>query len=487
MYSLLLLVATSAALWAQQSFSTFPVTIEKGDYDDREAVFIPNEDKSAGLFVSDNNTMHFILLGSDGKPQQELKEPMPSNFSGLKRAGVGTLDGEYFCYFLLNNKKVFVFKANTTTKKLSYTPFPFNGSSILFVAAGKGYSYIVTSSENLKDEFTIYKYTSFTEPKIIKVKTTEIDFYKAFSINSSKAIDQVAVLPMNSTAHFDQTHAATKCYHDADQLILTYDAIDGDTKVLTISDKGEVTQRNIKSTVLADKKAIAKSLLFKNVLWQLSIASNQFIINGTNLESNTVVYESQKDDNFDTDAFLESSYTFRSGYNRERKSNSKTELIKSFQRADLSGIGIVESNTGKLLLVAGAINKNNLSDPSIENAEAVQTSSVNMVVIMERHYHDLHLPSYSSYQQSLMSFKKEIWVYNVWSLSPDGSSINKAMPEDVPAVEECLDFYFRDPQNNTAPAVWKQGDAYLFGYYSTKNHSYMLYQMSAKKSDFNKR
>lgn len=486
-YSFFCLLASSSLLYAQQTLSSFPTSIEKGDYDDREALFIPAENKTAGLFLSDNNTMHFLMLGSDGQPTMEAKENMPSNFSSLKRAGAGTLGDDYVCYFVQGNKKVFVFKANPTSKSLTYLQLPFNGSSILFVAAGKGYAYIATPSEGLKNEFTVYKYTNLSEPQVIKVKTTEVDFFKAYSINTGKAIEQIAVVPLNETAHFNKTFASTKCYHNADQLMITSDLNDGETKLLTISGSGEVNQRSVKSTVLADKKAIAKSFLFKNVLWQLSIASNQLIINATDIASNTVVYESQKDDAFDTEAYLESSYTFRSGYNRERKSTSKADLIKTFQRADWAGIGVLESNGGKLLLVAGAVSRNNLSDPSIENAEMTQTSSVNMTVIMERSFSDLHLPSYSAYQQSLLSFKKEIWVYNVWALAADASSISKAMPEEVPAVEESLDLYYRDPQNNSAPAVWKQDNNYLFGIYSTKNRNYSIYTISGKKSEFNRR
>ncbi len=486
-YSFLFMLGASSILHAQQTLSSFPASIEKGDYDDREAIFIPAENKTSGLFLSDNHTMHFFLLGSDGQPTLEAKENMPSNFSSLKRAGAGTLSDEYICYFVQGNKKVFVFKGNTTNKTLNYLQLPFSGNNILFVAAGKGYAYIATPSEGLKNEFTVYKYTTLSEPQVIKVKTTAPDFFKAYAINTSKAIEQIAVLPMNETAHFNKTYATTKCYHDANQLVITSDAGNGETKILTLNGTGEINEHSIQSTVLSDKKAIAKSFLFKNTLWQLSIASNQLNINATDLVNNAVVYESQKDDAFDSEAYLESSYTFRSGYNRERKSTSKADLVKTFQRADWAGIGMIESNSGKLLLVTGAVSKNNLSDPSIENAEMTQTSSVNMTVIMERSFSDLHLPSYSSFQQSLLSFKKEIWVYNVWVLDADATSINKAMPEEVPAIEEALDLYYRDPQNHTAPAVWKQDNNYLFGFYSTKSRTYSIYPISGKKSEFNRR
>lgn len=486
--TLLLLFSVCYTAYAQQEFSSFPIAIEKAEYDDREALFIPSHDNTTGMFVSDDSKMHFLMLGEDGQPLMDKTENMPSNYGSLKRAGAGTLGGDYMCYFLQTNKKVFAFKANATTKSLVYAQLPFNGNTILLLAAGKEFAYVVTTSDNSKDELMLYKYTSFTEPEALKIKTNEADFYKAFSINSSKSTEEIAVLPLNSTAHFDKTQATAKCYFDENKLIITSDEKDGNTKILTISSAdGSSTLSTIKTNIITDKKTITKSVLFKNTLWQLVVTQTQFVISGTDIANNTLVYTSEKDERFDTEAYIESSYTFRSGYSRERKSTSKTSLIKTFQRSDISGIGIVESNNGKLLLVTGAINKNNLSDPSIENSEIVQTSSVNMIVIMERAFSDLHIPSYSSYQQSLLSFKKEIWMYNTWQLTPAGTSITRAMPEDLPALEEGLDMYFRDPQNHTAPAVWKQGDKFLFGYYNSKSHLYSLYAIAGRKSESNRR
>ncbi|MDB5258301.1 MAG: hypothetical protein JWM14_2996 [Chitinophagaceae bacterium] len=481
-YSSLLFFSTCTLLFAQQTFSSFPVAIDKAEYDDREAVFVTDENDETGVFLSDNNVIHFIKLDENGAPVEDLKQSMPLNYSSLKRAGVGTLGGSFFCYFTQGNKKIMVLQADLTAKKISYTPFPLPNDKdpILFVGAAAGYLYVVTSSGDVKNELTVYQYTAPSDPKVIKVKTQDADLYKTLSINTNKAIDQIAALPLNSTAHFTQTAQALKAYHDIDNLILTYDASEGETRILKALDESPKIIV-VKSEQATEKKSVFKSILYNDKLYQLTVSAKGILVKGTKLSDVSSIAESPVIPDF----YMESSYSARIGYSRERKAATEADLIKSFNRADFAGLGLLESSNGKLLLVAGLINKNNIADPSLDNTDSEQKGTLSVNMIMERNYPDLHLPSYTADQNALLKFKKEIWVYTYWTLDAETGNLSKALPEDVPALDESLDLFYRDPLNNVAPAVWKKDKTYLFGFYSSKNQLYTLYKIGGKPAGGN--
>lgn len=481
-YSSLLFLSSCTLLFAQQTFSSFPVAIDKAEYDDREAVFVTDENQETGVFLSDNSVIHFVKLDETGAPVVDLKENMPLNYSSLKRAGVGTLGGSFLCYLVQGNKKISVLQADVTAKKITYTPFPLPSDKdpILFVGAGAGYLYVVTASGDVKNELTVYKYTALTDPKVIKVKTQEADLYKTLSINNGKAIEQIAVLPLNAPAHFTQTGQATKAYHDVDNLILTYDASEGETRVLKALDENPKIIV-VKTEQATEKKSVFKSMLYNNQLYQLTVSLKGLGIKSTDL--NTLVTQDQTPT--EPDFYIESSYSNRIGYNRERKAATTADLVKSFNRSDLAGLGLLESSNGKLLLVAGLTNKNNISDPVLENSDSDQKGGLSVNMVMERNYPDLHLPSYAADQNALLKFKKEIWVYTYWTLDESSNKLAKALPEDVPALDEALDLYYRDPLNNVAPAVWKQDKTYLFGFYASKNQAYTLYKIGGKPAGGN--
>jgi hypothetical protein len=481
-YSSLLFFSTCTLLFAQQTFSSFPVAIDKAEYDDREAVFVTDENDETGVFISDNNVVHFIKLDENGASVEDLKQSMPLNYNSLKRAGVGTLSGSFFCYFTQGNKKIMVLQADLTAKKISYTPFPLPNDKdpILFLGAGPGYLYVVTSSGDVKNELTVYKYTTPADPKIIKVKTQDADLYKTLSINSNKAIEQIAALPLNTTAHFTQAAQPVKAYHDIDNLILTYDASEGETRVLKVLEENPKVVV-VKSEQATEKKSVFKSILYNDKLYQLTVSTKGIVVKGTKLSDLSAVGESPVVPDF----YMESSYSARIGYSRERKAASEPDLVKSFNRADIAGLGLLESSNGKLLLVAGLTNKNNITDPVLENSDTDQKGGLSVNMIMERNYPDLHLPSYTTDQNALLKFKKEIWVYTYWTLDAETGNLSKALPEDVPALDESLDLFYRDPLNNVAPAVWKQGKTYLFGFYSSKNQTYSLYKIGGKPAGGN--
>lgn len=481
-YSSLLFLVTSTLLFAQQTFSSFPVAIDKAEYDDREAVFVTDQNDETGVFLSDNSVVHFIKLDENGTLVDDLKQSMPLNYSSLKRAGVGTLGGSFFCYFTQGNKKIMVVQADVNSKKITYTPFPLPSDKdpIVCVAAGAGYLYVVTSSGDAKNELTVYKYTAPSDPKTIKIKTQDADLYKALSINANKALEQIAVLPVNKTAHFTQAAMPLKAYHDIDQLILTYDASEGETRVLKVFDENPKIVV-VKSENATEKKSVFKSILYNDKLYQLTVSAKGIVLKGTKLSDLSSLGESPVVPDF----YLESSYSGRIGYNRERKGATESDLIKSFNRSDLAGLGLLESSNGKLLLVAGLTNKNNISDPVLENSDTDQKGGLSVNMIMERNYPDLHLPSYATDQNALLKFKKEIWVYTYWTLDENTGALSKALPEDVPALDESLDLFYRDPLNNVAPAVWMQGKTYLFGFYNSKNQTYTLYKIGGKAAGGN--
>jgi len=481
-YSSLLVLITCTLLSAQQTYSSFPVAIDKAEYDDREAVFVTDENDETGIFLSDNSVVHFIKLDENGALVEDLKQNMPLNYSSLKRAGVGTLSGSFFCYFTQGNKKIMVLQADLTSKKITYTPFPLpsDASPILFVGAGAGYLYVVTASGDAKNELTVYKYTSPSDPKTIKIKTQDADLYKTLSINTNKALEQIAALPLNKSAHFTQTAQAVKAYHDIDHLILTYDASEGETRVLKVLDENPKIVV-VKSEQATEKKSVFKSILYNDKLYQLTVSAKGILVKGTKLSDLSSTGESPAVPDF----YLESSYSGRIGYNRERKAATETDLIKSFNRSDLAGLGLLESSNGKLLLVAGLTNKNNISDPVLENSDTEQKGGLSVNMIMERNYPDLHLPSYTTDQNALQKFKKEIWVYTYWTLDAETGNLSKALPEDVPALDESLDLFYRDPLNNVAPAVCMQGKNYLLGFYNSKNQTYSLYKIGGKAAGGN--
>ena len=481
-YSSLLFLSSISLLSAQQTFSSFPVAIDKAEYDDREAVFVSDENKETGVYISDNNIIHFIKLDENGSPLEDLKQNMPLNYNSLKRAGVGTLSGNFFCYFVQGNKKIMVVQADVSAKKITYTPFPLpsDAAPILFIGSGAGYLYVVTSSGDQKNEIVVYKYTSPSEPKTIKVKTQDADLYKMLSINSNKAVEQIAAVPLNTPAHFTQTGLSLKAYHDMDNLILTYDAPEGETRVLKLLDENPKIAV-VKSENATEKKSVFKSILFNNKLYQLTVSSKGLGVKSTDI--NTLITEDEMP--AEPDFYIESSYSNRIGYNRERKGATTVDLVKSFNRSDLAGLGILESSNGKLLLVAGLINKNNISDPVLENSDTDQKGGLSVNMVMERNYPDLHLPSYTVDQNALLKFKKEIWVYTYWTLDEASHKLSKSLPEDVPALDESLDLFYRDPLNNVAPAVWKQDKTYLFGFYSSKNQTYNLYKIGGKPAGGN--
>jgi hypothetical protein len=482
LYSSLLLFIACSALLAQQTFSSFPVAIDKAEYDDREAVFVTDENQETGLFISDNNTAYFIKLDESGAPVETLKQNMPLNYNSLKRAGVGTLGGSFFCYFLQGNKKMTALQADLGSKKLTYTPFslPNDKDPILFIGTGAGYLYVVTASGDVKNECTIYTYTAPSAPKITKVKIQEADLYKSLGISSNKAIEQIAVLTLNTQAHFTQTAQPTKAYHDAEHLMLTFDAPEGETRVLNLVE--EMPKIIIvKSESAAEKKSVFKSILFNNQLHQLTVSAKGLSVKTTDLST----LKTQTEIPVEPDFYMESSYSNRIGYNKERKASTTADLVKSFQRSDLAGLGILESSNEKILLVAGLTNKNNISDPVLENSDTEQKGGLSVNMVMERNYADLHLPSYAADQQALLKFKKEIWVYTYWVVDEISHQLSKALPEDVSALDESLDLFYRDPLNNVAPAVWKQGKMYLFGFYSSKNQNYSLYKIGGKAASGN--
>jgi hypothetical protein len=481
-YSSLLFLSSVTLLFAQQTFSSFPVAIDKAEYDDREAVFVSDENKETGVFISDNNVIHFIKLDESGSPVEDLKQNMPLNYNSLKRAGVGTLSGSFFCYFTQGNKKITVLQADVSAKKITYTPFPLPSDKdpILFVAAGAGYLYVVTSSGDQKNEIVVYKYTSPSEPKTIKVKTQDADLYKTLSINNNKALEQIAALPLNTPAHFTQTGLSLKAYHDLNNLILTYDAPEGETRVLKLLEENPKIIV-VKSENATEKKSVFKSILFNNQLYQLTVSAKGLGIKSTDINTLTTEDETPAEPDF----YIESSYSNRIGYNRERKGATTADLVKSFNRSDLAGLGILESSNGKFLLVAGLTNKNSISDPVLENSDTDQKGGLSVNMVMERNYPDLHLPSYTADQNALLKFKKEIWVYTYWTLDEASHKLSKSLPEDVPALDESLDLFYRDPLNNVAPAVWKQDKTYLFGFYSSKNQTFSLYKIGGKPAGGN--
>ncbi|MDB5273497.1 MAG: hypothetical protein JWO58_1864 [Chitinophagaceae bacterium] len=483
-YSVLLTLCTSTLLYAQQTFSTFPVAIDKAEYDDREAVFVSDENGQEGIFLSDNNVFHFLQLDEKGMPVFDLKQNMPLNYVSLKRAGVGTLNGYYLCYLAQGNKKISVLQADVNNKSLTYSSFPFVAEKepILFIAAGAGYAYVVTSSGELKNELTLYKYITLGQPVVTKVKTQEADIYKSLGISPNKAMEQIAVFPLNKSVHFTQAGQATKAYHSTDQLILSYDAPEGETRLLTITDANPKLV-TIRPEQTADKKSVFRSILFNDHLYQLTVTSKSLTIGSTDLTGETMT-PAMMGPQLESDFYFESSYSARIGYNRERKGATKVELIKSFGRSDIAGLGIMESNNGKLLLVAGLANKNSIADPTVDGGDNEQKGQLNVNMNLERNYSDLHLPSYASDQNALLRFKKEIWVYTYWTLGND-AALSKALPEDIIALDESLDLFYRDPLNNVAPAVWKQDETYLFGFYSSKNQNYNLYKISGKQAGGN--
>ncbi len=158
-YSFLLALCTSTLLYAQQTFSSFPVAIDKAEYDDREAVFVSDENGQEGIFISDNNVFHFMQMDEKGTPVFDLKQNMPLNYVSLKRAGVGTLNGYYLCYLTQGNKKISVLQADVNNRNLTYSSFPFVAEKdpILFIASGAGYVYVVTSAGEYKNGLNIYK------------------------------------------------------------------------------------------------------------------------------------------------------------------------------------------------------------------------------------------------------------------------------------------------------------------------------------------
>lgn len=476
-YSSLLFLSSLTVLFAQQTFSSFPISVDKAEYDDREAVFVSDTDGESGVFLSDNNLIHFIKLDENGNLETDLKHNMPLNYNGLKRAGVGTLNGNFFCYLTQGNKKIFAYQADISNRKLTYSAFPLSNDKdpILFVAAGAGYLYIVTSSGDVKNELTVYKYTTPSEPQTFKIKTQELDIYKSLSINSNKAIEQIAVLPLNSSVHFTQSAQPVKAYHSIDQLIITYDTPDGETRLLKVLEDNPKIDV-IKQEQPLDKKSLFKSILYNNQLYQLIVSSKGIVVKTINTQDYSIESESPVVPDF----YIESSYSTRIGYNRERKGASEAELIKSFNRADFTGLGILESSNGKKLLVAGLGNKNNIADPSLDNSDNDQRGTLSVNMIMERNYTDLHLPSYSADQNALLKFKKEIWVYTYWTLNETTGNLSKSFPEDVTALDESLDIFYRDPINNVAPAVWKQKGNFLFGFYNSKNQTYTLYKIGGK-------
>ena len=482
-YSLLLFLGTSSLLCAQQTFSSFPISIDKSDYDDRESVFLSDDNQGTGVFISDQSAVNFVKLDENGEASFTLKQNIPENNSSLKRAGIGMLNDNYICYLLQGNKKIHMLQADAKNKTFTYTPFPFVGEKdpILFIASGIGYLYVVTSSGDVKNQLTVYKYTSFASPVVTKVKTEDPDLYKALSINTSKATDQIAVMPLHASMHFTQTAIATKAYHNADQLILTYDAPEGEVRVLKLTD--ENPKIITISSGEADKKSVFRSLLSKDQVFMLTVTARNITIKSGNLNDQQVTDLTSQ---LEPDFCFESSYSKRIGYNRERKATSKQELIKAFSRSDLAGLGILETSNGKTVLVAGLTNKNNISDPSMEgNDDDQQKGQLNMSMTLERNYYELHLPSYATDQNALVKFKKEIWVYTYWTLDETTGKISKAFPEDVIALDESLDLLYRDPINNAAPAVWKQNKNYVFGFYNAKNQNYTLYKIGGKPAGGN--
>jgi hypothetical protein len=484
-YSLLLSLGTITLLFAQQTFSSFPVAIDKAEYDDREAVFVTSEDNESGVFLSDNNVAHFIKLNAKGEPEFDVKQNMPLNYGSIKRAGVGTLGNNYFCYFLQGNKKIMAFQVDATAKAFNYISFPFTADKdpILFIASGPGYLYVVTSSGENKNECVVYKYTTLNNPKISKVAVSNADLYKSLGITPNKSTEQTAVFPLNRSVQFAQTASAAKVYHDTEHLIISYDAPEYETRILDLTAENPALI-SIKSIPVADKKSVFRSILFQDHLFQLTVSVEGVKIKNTDLSN--PASEVVNDASLDPDFYVESSYSNRIGYNRERKGATKADLIKSFNRSDLAGLGVLESSDGRFLLIAGLANSNNISDPEIDNSDNEQKQTLNVNVTLERKYSDLHLPSYAADQNALLRFKKEIWVYTYWTIDANSHQLSKSFPQDIPALDESLDLFYRDPLNNVAPAVWKpEGQTYLFGFYNHKNQNYNLFKISGKQAGGN--
>lgn len=481
-YSLLLFLSTSSLLFAQQTLSSFPIAIDKSDYDDRESVFITDENQGTGVFISDHSIVNFVKLEENGEASFTLKQNMPANYNSLKRVGAGTLNDNYICYFLQGNKKISMLQADVKSKTFTYSPFPqfTDREPILFLGAGAGYLYVVTTSGDAKNELTVYKYTSFGTPVITKVKTQDLDLYKSLGINPNKATEQIAVMMLNAPVHFTQSGIATKAYHSTDQLILTYDAPEGEVRVLkTNIDNPKII--TISSGEM-EKKNVFRSLVFKDQVFMLTVTSKSLTVKAASLNDPSQITDATSQ--LEPDFSYESSYSSRIGYNRERKATTKIELIKSLSRSDLAGLGLLETSNGKTVLVIGSTNKNNVSDSNMEVNDE-QRGQLNVSITLDRNYYDLHLPSYAADQIALLKFKKEIWVYTYWILDEASGKLSKAYPEDVIALDESLDLFYRDPLNNVAPAVWKQDKNYLFGFYNAKNQTYSLYKMGGKPAGGN--
>jgi hypothetical protein len=244
----------------------------------------------------------------------------------------------------------------------------------------------------------------------------------------------------------------TKLYVEENNLILTFDYNTKQTQIFDINlSTFEITEKNLPQMALKKQNGLANSYFYENKIYQLNLNDEEMIFSVKDYNStNTITsYSVTKND----------SITFKNSPLYIQADNQKPQELSStkkfFQRLLVLNVGLSVYKTKKnILITLGGTNfgDQNLIDLSVSFNAALQ----------------------GDYSNLAQDFANNLRPINVYFECIFDKKLNPTNSLQEPLAIDYISGFMNDHKEVSLQNTFRYKEYYLFGYYDTKTHQYVL-------------